>query len=267
MVKNFDRAAYQRDGYLIIDELLDPELLARAKAEIDALFHDFPRNTRAALTLYSDGGLDAGQARIDHPHLVSPAIHEILNTKALGNAASQLTGVHNLQAWYCHALRKPKNLARSNHVGWHQDGQYSHFLTGVFVTAWIPLIDITENSSPLIYIRGSHKIGLVKGSGFSHKATLDELKQSILNDHEVNWEEDLSVGKTGFVSFHNSHLIHGSEGNTGSVPRFSIACHMRSENNELLPEYDYKNAVSQIRDTELSPVILGNANAFNFGEM
>ena len=260
-----ERKDYQTRGFLNVHALLDPALLSAARNELESFYHDFPQDSRAKLTNYGGAGIDKGQTRIDNPHLISGAVRELLFSGALADAVSELVDCRAIQVWYCHALRKPGALAEANHVGWHQDGQYAPFLGGDFLTAWIPLQDVTDTSSPLIYVSGSHRQGLVRGSGFSHKASLDELKAAILAQHSVAWDEQLTTGRAGFVSFHHSNLIHGSRGNDGNEVRHSIACHLRTDLNPLFPDQDYKNAVAQIRDLELSPIIKGSADALDFG--
>ncbi|WP_440980750.1 phytanoyl-CoA dioxygenase family protein [Shinella sumterensis] len=266
MINAQAQAAYTKNGYLNVDNIFGPDEVHSAVDELEMLYREFPSGTRARMVAYHPDGIDAGQARIDHPHLVSGAVNALLRAPSFCEAIRRLLGVETAQVWYCHALRKPGETDAANHVGWHQDGQYAGFLSGTFMTAWIPLVDIDENASPLIYVRGSHRYGRVAGSGFSHKASLEELKESILSNNEIPWNEEKSTGKAGFVSFHHSDLIHGSAGNNGGGTRYSLACHLRTEQNRLLPEHDYKGAVGQIRDLELSPVVCGDARSLDFGE-
>lgn len=256
---------YREKGFVNLPGVLDPDLVARTRAELETLYRSFPADTGARLTVYHPDGIDAGQARIDNPHLISDAVSELLASPRLHSAIRDVAGFETAQVWYCHALRKPAHIDTANHVGWHQDGQYARFLSGDFLTAWIPLVEIDEDNSPLIYVAGSHLHGLVKGSGFSHKASLEKLKQDILESHPIAWNEETATGPEGFVSLHHSKLIHGSAANPGGHVRYSIACHLRSENNALLPEHDYKNAVAIIRDTRLSPVMFGKAEHLDFG--
>lgn len=265
MIDNTVQADFERDGFINVHDVFQPSEIVDARNELERLYRDFPAGTAARLVPYHPDGIDAGQARIDHPHLVSPLVDSLLRAPTFSKAVRSILGVKTVQVWYCHALRKPGATDSANHVGWHQDGQYASFLTGSFITAWIPLVDIGADSSPLIYVSGSHRQGALNGSGFSHKATLEELKSSILSHNRVKWCETIATGPAGFVSFHHSDVLHGSAGNQGGGVRYSIACHLRTERNLLLPENDYKDAVSQIRDTELSPVICGSVDALDFG--
>jgi ectoine hydroxylase-related dioxygenase (phytanoyl-CoA dioxygenase family) len=46
-------------------------------------------------------------------------------------------------------------------VGWHQDSLYLRHWTDHVLTAGVAVAEVTGESSPLLYERGSHKLGEV----------------------------------------------------------------------------------------------------------
>jgi len=257
------RADFQSQGYVVLPDLLPEDLVAEAAAEAGRLFERLPEGTGAELTVY--GGSDRPLerlARIDHPQLASPAIARLLRHPAFGRAAAALMGGEAVQAWYVHLSRKPPSNGSRAHIGWHQDGQYSDFMEGRFVTAWIPLTEIGEADSPLCYVPGSHRLGIVGGSGFSGQASPDELKHRLLERCDIDWSEAEVCARLGTVAMHDSLIIHGSHSNVGDRPRLALTVHLRSERNVMQRAPTYRLTPDHFRDADASPILLGTGEDF-----
>lgn len=254
---------FEAQGYAVFEQLLPETLVRAAAAEAASLFESFPSGSGAELTVYgsSESALDR-LARIDHPHLASPAIAELLRHRSLGAASAALMGSEAVQAWYVHMSRKPPANGSRAHIGWHQDGQYSDFMDGRFVTAWIPLTAIDPSDSPICYVPGSHRLGVIGGSGFSGEVSAEELKDRLLARCAMEWSEVEVCARPGTVAIHDSLIIHGSRGNVGARPRLALTVHMRSERNPFREAPRYRLSMAQLRDPSASPVLYGERAQF-----
>lgn len=257
------RTEFDAAGYAIFEDLLPGPLVAAAAAEASRLFEHLPEQSGAELKAYGDPErrLDV-LSRIDHPHLAGPSIAELLRHPALGKAAAGLLGGEAVQAWYVHMSRKPPANGSRAHIGWHQDGQYTSFMDGSFATAWIPLTAIGRDDSPICYVPGSQRVGIVGGSGFSGEVSPEELKKRLLERCTIDWSEAEVCARPGTVVIHDSLIIHGSRNNVGSRPRIALTVHMRSERNPIRGALGYRLTMDRLRDPAASPVLHGDRGQF-----
>jgi len=264
---------FQSQGFFVAPELLREAAVSRAAQAADALFYAPP--PKAPAETYQQPGIVTKSreyrrdvmGRINSPHVLSDDIWRLVTDPLLGETAARLMDADAVQIFYCHLLRKPGSATADTHVGWHQDGQYTPFFQGRFVTAWIPLVDIDEASSPLCYIGGSHREGIIEGSGFSSRSTMEAMKGRLLGCKPIEWKEYEVTGKAGLVSFHDSLIVHGSRGNRSNQARLSITVHMRSSRNKLTEQVSNLNqdTLRSLRDLSISPVIFGHSQAMDFG--
>ena len=257
------RKRFDDDGFAVLEDLLPAQLVGEAAAEADRLFEALPEDSAAQLTVYGSAERRTDRlARIDHPHLASSAIAELVRHPALGEAAAELLDSRAVQAWYIHMSRKPPANGARAHIGWHQDGQYSSFMSGNFVTAWIPLTTIEPADSPICYVRGSQHLGVIGGSGFSGEVSPETLKARLLARCRIEWSEAEVCARPGTIAIHDSLIIHGSRSNTGARARLALTVHMRGERNLIHAAPGYRLSMEQLRDPQASPVLRGDRAHF-----
>ena len=262
-LKFCDIDQFKENGFAVFENLLPEGLVMTAAKEAEQLFANFPQESESQLTVYGDHdkSLEA-LSRIDHPHLASPAIAELVKHKAFGEIAAKIMDGNAVQAWYIHMSRKPAASKARTHIGWHQDGQYSSFMDGRFVTAWIPLSVVEAADSPICYVAGSHKLGMVGGSGFSGEVPLDTLKERLLARCAINWSETEVCARPGTVVMHDSFIIHGSRNNMAARPRLALTVHMRSDRNHIHTAPPYRISLDHLKELRASPVLYGSASQF-----
>jgi len=81
---------------------------------------------------------------------------------------------------------------------------------------------------------------------------LDGLKENMKVENK-EWKEVASVLSPGGVSLHHNLTLHGSGANRSSVPRRSIAIHLRTEKSRPIAEHPY---TTELADPIKCPVIL-----------
>ena len=75
-----------------------------------------------------------------------------------------------VQVWWTQLLYKPPQAAAPTNttIGWHQDRSYwgAWEEGSELFTAWVALSDVTAESGPMKFVRGSHRWGFLEGSDF-----------------------------------------------------------------------------------------------------
>jgi len=244
---------FDQDGFVLVPDVVPPELLERVIPRMEAVMNgDYETGIEPRRSWYP-GSDPTCIRKIDQVHLSDRTLLELVTLPALGKLAAAVTGAKMVQLWAMQMLYKPPGGHQSGSVGWHQDKQYWTYWNGQLFTAWIAISDVTEESGPMRFLKGSHRWGFLNsGDYFGHD--LDALKQSIQVPEGENWEEVPAILPPGGVSFHQSHTYHGSGANVSDSPRLSFALHLRTEKAEPIPgSNDYY--VSHLDDPSYCPVI------------
>lgn len=149
-------AAFDRDGVVVVDDLVDPATLAEVIAEIDR----FDAETEAFL-----GTLDGGRLSIAEKgainfsiHLVtrSPVLAELSRHPAILDLCADLLGPDVNLYWDQAVYKQPEKPRR---FPWHQDNGYTFVEPQQYLTVWLALTDATaENGCPQI-ASGLHRHG------------------------------------------------------------------------------------------------------------
>lgn len=147
---------FDQDGFLVVPDVFDAELVAQVTAEIDG----FEAEVDALLAASEDERVFIAErgAITFAPHLVtrSALLRDVACHPFLAGAASDLIGPDvNLywdQAVYKHH-EKPRRFP------WHQDNGYTFVEPQQYLTCWVALTDATEvNGCPQV-LPGLHRAG------------------------------------------------------------------------------------------------------------
>ena len=187
------RRRYDKDGYVIFREVLDPDLVAEANDHVDWLLernpglqpedlgHELARSDPFWIRLVSD------------PQLVD--IGELF----LGS---------NIGLFATHYICKPPMTGRA--VQWHQDGAFWPLDPVEVITLWVAVTDSTPENGCLRVVPGSHRTPLSK-----MRETLGNsvLSAEIAVDVDESDAVDLVLAP-GDVSVHHPLMHHASKPNT-----------------------------------------------------
>ena len=202
--------------------------------------------------------------KIEMPQIANRAIMDLMKVPALGKLAAEVTGAQAVQIWWVQLLYKPTALAQATTapgIGWHQDRHYWQIWEegSELFTAWVALSDVTADSGPMVFVRGSHRWGYVSGqSDFQEEADQTALRAQIQETMGEPWEEATAILPPGGVSFHDCLTYHGSGANVSGQPRRSFAVHMRTEKSR--PRDGVRKGLAQFIDNlDYCPVIYGQA--------
>jgi len=255
--KSAAAAQFAREGFYIVPSVILPELLARVRPHIDAVYAG-EYETGIPPCGSPNGCKEPPQklVKIDNAHRSDRTIFELVTHPAIGQWAAALTGAKMVQVFACQMLIKPPGGQGGVNVGWHQDQEYwDHAMTGEMFTAWVAISDVTAESGPMRFVPGSNHWGLLKaGDFFSDK--LDEIKQRFQGKSGGTWREVAAILPPGGVSFHHRLTVHGSGENHAAGPRVSFAIHFRTEKSALRDDVKWQDAgyLNDFADPVGSPV-------------
>ncbi len=150
-----DVAAFERDGFLTIDALADPDEVDVLRSGYDELFartEGFADSDRLDLA--------PGGERPVLPQIVNPEryLPRLVEGSAYANArrvALQLLG-DDMVAMGNHAINKPAGDGAP--TPWHQDEAYwDPNFDHTAISIWVALQDVDESNGCMVFVPGSHR--------------------------------------------------------------------------------------------------------------
>jgi ectoine hydroxylase-related dioxygenase (phytanoyl-CoA dioxygenase family) len=250
-----NRDKWLADGFLIHGQSIVPDkLLKNGLQGVEAVLAGiYDRGTPRAM-------IDVGQAdkiqRITQIHHANNALFELFSLPRIGELVHEITGAKFVQVWGTQLYYKPAGSELTGQVGFHCDSQHLNFLEGEFLTAWMPLTDITMESGPLLYVNGSHQwLGGFKSSG-GEKQDLDEQRRLMQAQYpERQWKETPVIMNAGGISFHHKNTYHGSAVNYSDSARIAICFGILTDRAKLIAGESDCGVGEIIDKPEFCPVI------------
>ena len=247
------RDRYLRDGFYLSPPIIPADLIERVTASMDEVMNGTYETGVPPRRSWNPGDDPKRIRKIDQAHLSDRTVYELATHPVIGRWAAALLGAKRVQLWASQMLYKPPGGEVTGNVGWHQDKQYWGYLEGELFTAWVAVSDVTGESGPMRFVRGSHRWGLLQsGDFFGHDHEAQQ--KDIPVPEGENWEEVAAVLQPGAVSFHDRHTYHASGPNISNAPRRSFAFHLRTENARPVEgRNDYY--VQHLDDPDYCPVL------------
>ncbi|HEX8805135.1 MAG TPA: phytanoyl-CoA dioxygenase family protein [Acidimicrobiales bacterium] len=147
---------YDEHGYLVLDELVPPDLLARATAETDrfeAEVDAFLRSVEGERFTIAEAGAITFSV---HLAARSPTLRRLVTHPRLVGIAGDLIGPDVRLYWDQAVYKKPEKPRR---FPWHQDNGYAYVEPQQYLTIWLALTDATvDNGCPRV-VPGLHRRG------------------------------------------------------------------------------------------------------------
>ena len=193
--------------------------------------------------------------KIDKPHLSDSSVWKLITNKKLGQLLAGATKATYIQIWHSQVVWKPRSKDQKGNAGWHRDSQYWPFWSkeGLY-TAWIALTDVSINSGPVRFLRGSNLWETVQGMDFFDQDIASQEK--ILNKLKKEQNIVCATLRAGEISIHSSQTYHSSLGNLENKPRIGMVVHFRTDKSKRVKvQGSNKHYLDQIEDTEIAPII------------
>ncbi|MEO0532735.1 MAG: phytanoyl-CoA dioxygenase family protein [Cyanobacteria bacterium P01_A01_bin.123] len=216
---------FHRDGFLVVENLIEPDLVARLVARFDPLFAGefetgvYPDEWHWNPYLGKPGaaGQMTGAWKCDH------TVASAMLSAKMGQIAAVLEGWSGARLLADGLWQKPYG-ARETTL--HQDSMYINYHTppGV-ITCWIALSHAVAGASTIEYARGSHRWKLSEAVPEFHnqdKSYLAEMERAAKLAGVAQPEVVQLDIPPGSGVFHHGNTWHGSGQNTMNVVRRSM---------------------------------------------
>ena len=220
------RRQFDRDGFVIVDGLIDGDTVATLRERFEPLFAG-----RYATGIKPDevnwlAGRDAEDRtrQICNGWKADEVIAaQVLSTRS-GKLAAELMGWDGVRLGQDNCIWKPPG---TKSLGMHQDGSYLDYLVPPeMITCWITLDDTSAEAGTITYAAGSHRWPRAPENRGEFHAPADWLAPA---ERGVPGGEELRLVpievQAGSAVFHHHLTFHGSGPNTGSVHRRSVISH------------------------------------------
>ena len=257
-----DIRRFHRDGFLVVERLIEPEAAARLAARFEPLFRgEFETG------LYPDewnwrDGRDAGDltrqicnAWKSDRHVA----HAVLHSR-VGLWCARLSGWPGARINQDNVLWKPPG---ARPLAFHQDDSYQQWVVPPeLCTCWMALDATTGAGGTIEYVAGSHRWDLGQPASRFH-APDDyerEMREAAARAGAVPEVVRVEVPAGGGV-FHHGRIFHGSGTNRTDAPRRALVSHCMSSEARYHPTnvgqiYSrYKRAGSTEMDESFFPVL------------
>lgn len=231
-LSNADRRTFEKDGFLVIENVLEPALIERLRASFPRIFKgDFDTGVYPDEWHWREGVSFPDVTR----HMANAwksdlAIADLALSSDIGCAAAKLTGWPGVKLGQDTIWWKPAGTKAGT---FHQDTAFMGFLSPArTITSWFTLDDTAPGTGTLEYVRGSHKWPLSEiPANFLNPEDYQEPMRLAAEAAGVKNPEIVAVEvPAGSCVIHAGETWHGSEPNrSGDVMRRSIGIHMIPE--------------------------------------
>lgn len=214
-ISDRDVEVYREQGYLVVEQVLDRDLLERTRATILQLL-GAARGLEQHTDIYDLDPTHRPEAprvrRIKTPHVHHPLFMEIARAPRLTSILTKLLGpsvrLHGSKI----NLKAPRYGAP---VEWHQDWAFYPHTNDDLLAVGVMLDDCTPENGPLMVLPGTHR-----GPVYDHHSNGYFCGAMDPVTAELDFERAVPVtGPAGSMSFHHVRLVHGSAQNRSDLPR------------------------------------------------
>jgi ectoine hydroxylase-related dioxygenase (phytanoyl-CoA dioxygenase family) len=185
-----------RDGYVIVRNVVDESLIEEARNHIDWLLEQHPDHRPEQLDTHLVGDDPFWLRLVSDPRLLD-TIEPIIGP--------------NIALFASHYIAKPPKTGKA--VGWHQDGTYWPLEPMEAFTIWLALDVVDEENGCMYVLPGTHSErirGLEEMREAQGTVLGNEMDMSMF-DLKTTTNIEL---KPGDVSIHHPCIVHGSNANT-----------------------------------------------------
>jgi ectoine hydroxylase-related dioxygenase (phytanoyl-CoA dioxygenase family) len=251
-----------KDGFIILESFFDPAELDPCKAAVNEEVELLAKKLYVAgkiKDMYSECGYENRLTMIDNEFpgacvllhkmgSLPQAFRDVWSNERLMNVAEQILGTADISGHPVWNLRTKTPKNEETTVPWHQDVAYlDNRSYNVFqLTAWIPLMNATEETGCMQMVRYGHKTGRIAthtccaGNTWYVELSEDEMRNTL----ECDLDNDIVTVPVnyGSVLLLNNMIPHRSLSNRSNEVRWSLDLRwQRADKNPGF--YDIKPAV------------------------
>lgn len=237
-IGNAELAAFDTDGYAILDRLLSPEEVAGFAAEIDRLAND--PDLRGDDRFIVEKTSQRVRSVFD-VHTLSPAVKELVRESRVVDLARQVLG----SDVYIHQSRVNYLPGFGSGFYWHSDFETWHAEDGMPAPRAVSLsIALTDNypyNGSLMVMPGSHRTfvpcqGETPADNYRESLREQEIgvpSQADITELAHKYGIEQFTGPAGSALLFDSNIMHASANNITPFPRSNIFLVFNSVENTL----------------------------------
>jgi ectoine hydroxylase-related dioxygenase (phytanoyl-CoA dioxygenase family) len=216
-----DRDFYQREGYLIVEDLLSgpdverlQQIVLEAEDRDEFLPQDDQREHRHQLTPEYKAVL----RNIKDPGRSYPFLSELAE-RVLAPVAKNLLDVEHVRFFHDRILIKEPESSGGRATPWHQDSPRLPFDRRDFLTVWVAAQAVPLEQGPLSFVPRSHRLGPV-GAMFIEREDIEDIRKLLkATDMDFVGKPVASALPAGGASFHAGYMMHRANANTSDKRR------------------------------------------------
>jgi len=216
------RDAFERDGYLLVENAVGPDMLAALRRDFEGWVEESRRHS-SPYGQVMDGrprfDLEPGHSaakpalrRVNSPVEVSQAYFDCMTNSPMVDMVADLIGP-NVKFHHCKINSKLPGAKTA--VKWHQDFPFTPHSNDDIVTALLFIDDVTDDNGPLEVVGGTHK-------GEIHSLWHDGKFTAAVSEEVTERSQKQALrclGPAGSCCFMHTRLLHGSAPNFSTRPR------------------------------------------------
>ena len=195
------KAQYEQDGYVIVRNVLDADLIKEAQAHVDWLLKKNP---------------ELRPEQLDHKLITHDAFWvRLVSDERLLDVAEQFLGP-DLGLFASHYIAKQPHDGKA--VPWHQDGSYWPLDPMEVITFWLAIDRSDEENGCMQVIPQTQSKKLMSKEQYV-KQSEDQLFDIAMDRSTIDESQAVSlILNPGDISIHHPNVIHGS--NANNSPRW-----------------------------------------------
>lgn len=204
------KPAYDRDGFVVVRQLLPAADFKRLNAELDRYIRDVVPTLPDKHAFYDDKSRPETLKQMQHMGL-DPFFKEYMQHPAWTALAAAVLG-EEVEAQEPEWFNKPAN---TNHVTPpHQDNYYFCLRPASVCTIWMALDKVDDENGCLRYVKGSH----LRGIRPHNRSNILGFSQGITDYGDADRELEVKAHlEPGDVTVHHGNTIHRADANTSKT--------------------------------------------------
>ncbi|MEM7443239.1 MAG: phytanoyl-CoA dioxygenase family protein [Pseudomonadota bacterium] len=207
------KGEFDRDGYVAIRPLFDPDKMAEINRELERYIADIVPTMPDREVYYEDRSDRTTLKQMQKLSVYDDYFRDLIESDVIRDVATTVLGeeavVENLQYF-----NKPAGIGQPTPP--HQDGYYFHLTPCKAVTGWLALEPVDHDNGCIHYVRGSHKASEFRPHGRSNVLGFSQGITDFGTD-EDKANTEAFPGDTGTFLMHDAHTIHWAGANQSAT--------------------------------------------------
>ena len=205
---------FEEDGFAVVRGYLTPDEVERLRSGFARFVEDIAPGLDKRCVMYEDYN-DRSTIKQSNALGMEPELASWQGQGKIHDLAVAMIGPVSPQ----HVEYFDKPVGNNHETPAHQDGYYFCLRPNEACTVWIPLAAVEEDNGALVYIKGSHKLGVRE-----HDASnLLGFSQGLVEDPRSLGEAVVCTVQPGDVLVHHSLTVHYAGANRSKRRRPVIA--------------------------------------------